>query len=842
MQEGIILMEGTLFLSGKTMVMVLILSAVVFAAVFTAVARPRCLFGERTSGASGRKLGLFLALLAATGVLIFPLLLLIQKGNVLTTIPLLGVRLLQAIILDNGYVDYIAGLPEGRLATLYYCLIGCAYIALPLVGAMNVYDLIMQNLSRLATARTTGSACRGRNVFLFSDFNENTYGLAQDLLRRDGRALVVFGSMSKLERDTWSTEITRLGTDRVKCFEADYCDLAVRFCQTFRFATLKCFAISAHCEADVAQTCRTLRALRKLRTFGGFEGQARVARVRLFVTSDSVDDQIVLDAANGRGQDDSNAPSLRLTVLNEATMATYDLLYRAPLHCVLDDEPVPAGGIRPTSPTELSVLVLGSGRFAEEALKAVLWHGQMHNVALNVDVAAPDAQQMGERVFMRYPELVSSARFSLRFTDVPMLSPRLDTAYLHRYGSCEHLYMIVALEDDALSFEVAMHARMFFLSQWTSRAEDVGKHPFIACLVRNEATSSLITTQFDAGMPGYGLVPYGCSRKLFGFHGIIDSPLERAGQAAADLYDVLWSGLQGTDFAKDEVEVSAVREAVRKSLAEAGDSVFEDTEARPGGGISCMPQIRHNSNLALALHARYKAWAQGAMNGDGTVVLSAVAKDGASSSSGPQLPDLTDEACLALGLREHDRWTVFYQTQGFTYLGLEEQERMSRLLAGQNALHKIEPLRKHTLICENDEIWPNYLHAVSGFAYQERSDVPAGMGQASVRATGCFDASETVVLQLLDSDYRVIDEWESDEQAHLCEGLADGAYIVHPAQALRGRACASDMTFELREGAAFVRGAQVDVVEVDVSGSPLVNPVIYDWAFAIASPFLVSRQ
>ena len=80
MQEGIILMEGTLFLSGKTMVMVLILSAVVFAAVFTAVARPRCLFGERTSGASGRKLGLFLALLAATGVLIFPLLLLIQKG------------------------------------------------------------------------------------------------------------------------------------------------------------------------------------------------------------------------------------------------------------------------------------------------------------------------------------------------------------------------------------------------------------------------------------------------------------------------------------------------------------------------------------------------------------------------------------------------------------------------------------------------------------------------------------------------------------------------------------------------------------------------------------------
>ncbi len=837
MQEGIILIEGTLFLSGWTMAVFLLSAFVVAIAVFVCVAKPRFLFGDRTSGSSGRKLGLFLALLVGTAVLIFPLILRIQHGNVLTTIPLLGVRLLQAVILDNGYVDYISGLPEGRLATLYYCLIGCAYIALPLVGAMNVYDLIIQNLSRLSTAHTVGGASRGKNVFLFSDFNANTYGLARDVMQRDKRALVVFGSMSKLERDTWSTEITRLGTDRVKCFEADYCDLAARFCESFKFATMKCFAISDSCEDDVAQTCRTLRALRLGRgpkdpgAFSGANAQERVARVRLFVTSDSVDDQIVLDAANGRGERTDNAPSLRITVLNEATMATYDLLFRVPLHCVLDDEEVSSGGLRPMEPTELAVLVLGSGRYAEEAMKAALWHGQMYNVSLSVDVAAPDARVMGNRVLMRYPELAETSRFDLRFTDVPMLSPALDAAYLERYADCDHLYVIVALENDALSFEVAMHARMFFLQQWKSHSQNVGTHPLVACLVRSDATNSLISSQFDEGMPGYGIVPYGCSRKLFGYGGIIDSPLERAGQAAADLYDVLWGGLQDMDFARDDVEVAVLRAAVERSLAAADGNSFDDTAARPDGGIACLPQIRHNSNLALALHARYKAWALAAQYNQGQGTMS---------------PAPTDEACLALGTSEHDRWTVFYQTQGFTYLSPEEQERLSRLLAGKNTRHKIEPLRKHTLICENEDIWANYLHAVSGFAYTEYATVPRGVGSVCVRTVGMTKSADqvgSIALQLLDSDYQVIDEWVSgDDAGHVCAGLANGTYIVHPTDALPGRECADDVSFEVQDGHAHLAGATVDAVDVDVSGKPLVNPVIYDWAFAIAAPYLVSRR
>ncbi|MBO4365851.1 MAG: hypothetical protein J5804_06130 [Eggerthellaceae bacterium] len=850
MKEGIILNS----VSEQTMAIALACAIVVGLAVFAAVARPRALFGSsRTGGSSGRKLGLFLALFAATGVLIFPLLLRIQSGNAITTIPLLGVRLLQAVVLDNGYVDYIGGLPEGGMATLYYCLIGFAYIALPLVGAMNVYDLIMQNLSNLSTAYTVNWKCRGRDVYLISDFNANTYGLARDVLARDDRALLVFGAMSKLERNRWSTEISRLGADQVRCFETDYSDLAVRFCRSFRFDTLKCFAFSGHCEQDVAQTCRALRALRAhdadagkhdACAFVGPDAQDKVARVQLYVASDSVDDQIVLDVANGKGSASDEVPSLRLVVVNEATMAIYDLLYRAPLHCVLDSEEVTTGGIRPHGPTDLAVLIVGSGRYAEEALKAVLWYGQMHNVALEVDVAAPDAHEMRNRVFARYPELALGERFLLQFTEVPILSPELDSSYLEGYARNQHLYVIVALEDDALSFEVAMHVRMYYLGRSQVRRRDVDKHPFIACLVRNEATSSLVASQFDGGVSGYGLLPFGCSRKLFGYDGILDSPLEHAGQAAADLYDALWSGIQGYGFACDDVDVASLKDAVRASVAALGDDALTGDGPRAGGGIACMPQIRHHSNLALALHARYKAWALGWEPGRADIAL-----------------DASDATCLALGRSEHDRWTVFYQTQGFTYLPPEQQEYLSRMLGGQNDRHKVEPLRKHTLICPNDQIWANYLHAVGGFAYQEESDVSTGGTQVSVRAigqgsafpppswvdgnestesdSGQGDVANGVGLQLLDDQYRVIEAWEATDEVHITRGLPNGAYVVHPTLALPGLECAQDVHFEIHEGHVSVDRTNVDTVDVDVAGKPLVNPVIYDWAFAFAAPYLV---
>ena len=838
MSDGIALNENVFLMSDQVMVVALVAAVVLGIVVFVAVARPRSLFGRaRSGGSSGRKLGLFLGILCATATLVLPVLLCIQEGNALTAIPLLGVRLMQAIVLDNGYVDYIAGLPSGGLATVYYVLIALAYVALPILAALNVYDLIMQNLSRASAAYAVTVSSRGRNVYLFSDFNRNTYGLARDVLACDDRAFVVFAAMSKLERDTWSTEIAKLGSDYVKCFEADYPDMAVKLCSSFKFDQLCCFAISENCDRDVSETCRALGKLRGVRAdergvvcgaFTGADAAGKVARVQLYVTCDSADDQVILDAANGKGERQGAAPPLRLTALNEATMASYLLMEQAPLYKALDQEEVGPIGLRPASMTVLNVLIVGSGRYAEEALKTSLWYGQMHNVSLHVDVASHDAEAMRDRVFQRYPSLRGNALFDLRFTQVSLQSPAFDDVYLARYADCAHAYVIVAVEDDALSYELAMHVRLFFLEHQTVRWADVASHPLIGCLMRDEAMSELVATRFDEDVPGYGLIPFGCSRRLFSYDNMVDSPLERAGQTASDLYDVLWNGLQGSTFSCDAVSVARLREAVAASLETSAASAI-GSAAPAGGGIACMPQIRHHSNLSLALHAHYKAWALGYEPGSGEL------REGKSDL----VRSIPVETGVMLGTNEHDRWTVFYQAQGYTGLSFEDQERYSRLLPGKNNRHKIEPFKKHAFVCPNEGIWPNYLHAVGGFSYIDESPLESVGTPVRVRAVADGSADGELVLQLLDGEYRVVETWRADSSWHETVELPDGSYVIHPASALDGRECADDLPFDLLDGFVRIAGAPVDAIEFSAAGKQQVNPVIYDWAFVFAAPFFI---
>lgn len=183
---------------------------------------------------------------------------------------------------------------------------------------------------------------------------------------------------------------------------------------------------------------------------------------------------------------------------------------------------------------------------------------------------------------------------------------------------------------------------------------------------------------------------------------------------------------------------------------------------------------------------------------------------------------------------------MFYRSHGFTYLSPQEQEAYSRELCGKNTRHKIEPLRKHALMCPNDEIWANYLHAKGGFSYTERSVLPEGDVRLSVSAVNEAGALvEGLAVQLLDDDYAVVEEWVTGTSEHLTRKLPHGRYILHPAAAMKGCECAADQVIEVDPAnAAEVEEAPLSV-SLKVEGRALVNPVVYDWAFAMAAPSLL---
>ncbi len=821
MNSGISLNEAAFFASDAVMAGALIAALLLGAGVFLAVARPRPVFrGSRAGTRLDRTLGIFLAVLCATAVLIAPMLFILQEGDAIAAIPLLGIRLLQAIVLDNGFVDFIGGLPQGPLAQAYYFLVAIAYVALPVLAALNVYDLVAQRFSTFRARRLMRGLSRKRNVYLFNNFNRRTLSVARGALKNDDQALVIFSAMSKLEQDEWSTEIVQLHPDRAHCLEMSYPEAAAALCRAFKFATLSCFAVSDNAAKDIHDTCQALAILRGAKadenepcpTFQGEGADDARSRVRLFVSCDSMDDELVLDAANRKssGEGSSLAPMaepLQLTVLNEPTMASFALLEAAPLYDVLEDSAPGPEGLRPAEPTCLKVLILGSGRHAEEVLKSVLWCGQMYRVRLEVELADREALKLRDRVLMRCPEIALQDTYQLSFTQVELQSPALDAECLAKYVGCGHLYIVSAVEDDAHSHELAMHARLYFLNHGKGSHVNVSRNPRIACLIRDETMSSLIATQFDEDVPSYGIVPFGCESEVFSYESVVGSPLERAGQRAADLYDLLYNSVDGSLFSGEEISVADLRRCVDAALDAWSSS--EDASSTKAPRITCERQIVHYSNLAQALHARYKAWAM-------------------------CCEELSDEACIAFGENEHNRWTMFYRTRGFTFMSPAEQVLYSRELCGKNTRHKIESLRKHTMLCPNDEIWANYLHAKSGFAYEEPSALPGGNAHLAVSVVDAAgNAIEGIAVQLLDEGYALVEEWVSGASPHRSCGLSPGRYILHPASAMSGRECAADQTLELADELADQR------VSLMVEGRGLVNPVIYDWAFAMAAPRLL---
>lgn len=871
MDQGIMLSDSVFFPSGTNMAITMLVALVAAAALYLFVARPKLLFGRRGGNRHDRTLGLFLAVLCGTAVLIAPMLFILQEGDALASIPLLGIRLLQAVVLDNGFVDFMGGVPQGLLARAYYVLIGLGYVLLPLLAALNVYDIFAKRFDAFHLWRATHARVKRKSTYLFSGFNSVTFRIAKEAQLKDPDAVVIFGGMSKLESDTWSTEIAELDPDRSICLEVSYPEVALRLCSAFTFSNLSCFAVTDNTAQDIAVTCRAIgllrgidqldseKAVERCRAFAGEGGASARSRVRLFVTCNSLDDELVLDAANGDArvlapEADASTVSdpLQLTLLNEATMAMFDLLKEAPLLDVLGNPKPGDNGLRPANPVTLNVVVLGSDAYAEEVLKGLLWCGQLYNVRLEAEVVSAQAHAFRDRVLVRCPDLQLQDCFSMEFTQLELQSPALERECLARYEGSEHLYIVSAIEDDALSFETAMRVRRYFIGRHAGSSVDVRHCPLVACLIRNEATSLRISAQFDEDVPSYGIVAFGCTAKLFSYENVLDSSFEKAGQRASDLYDAVYESIDGRLFAGEEVDVGALRECVHRAL-ERELPQLGSQDARPYG-IACARQIVHYSNLAQAIHARYKAW----------------------SACGAEL---SDEACVCLGEAEHDRWTMFYRTHGFTYLTPQEQEAYSRELCGKNTRHKIEPLRKHSLMCPNDEIWANYLHAKGGFSYVVPSALALSGAGAGARAAqsdaalsgaalsefglpdsglpeggaclqvSAVDASgaavEGIAVQLLDEGYAVVEEWTSGASPHVTRKLPCGRYILHPASAMPGCECAADLVVEVPAavGAAASAGAEGEAgaltFAMKVEGRALVNPVVYDWAFAIAAPQLL---
>lgn len=824
MGEGLMLSEGV-YLSDGTMLAAILIGVALFAVLLLVAARP----WHGRHAVSGWSLGLLLGVTALTFTLLAPALWALRDGDPCVAFLQTLFLTIQSPTLNSGAADLVGGVATSPVSGAYYILLNVCYLAMPVLAVINVVDLIDRRFARIRFDAVCRLSVRRRNAYVFSGLGDRELRLAREVLERADRPEVLFSNAPRAARDDFADRIVALDSPHVHFLSEGLTATAERLCREMRFASCHFLVVSDDVARNVAKASSALERIRGvgvgpdgepnqvLPAFTGHAipraGRASSGDVSFVVRVDSPDDPVVLDAANTGGE----AVSLSLRTLQDETLAAVDLLSRAPLYTALGQEPASPAALRPATPQTLDVLVLGAGHLAEEVLLSVLWAGQMHNVRLRVTVADEGASALRERIGLRCRELMDLSGekdgdpglFSLEFRSVALRSPRLYDQVLDPLAGSEHLYVVAALaRGDATNYELALDTRLYLLDRRARALADLAD-PVIAAYVRDPSMSRLIPSELDVGAKSYGIVTFGAS--LFGYDTIAGSELERRAQLADDLYGYLYN-LDTRAFCGPKVDPLAVRLATSRLM-----------EARSGRRepvtVSAKDYIIYQSNLATALHADYKAWAMGLDVASGE------------SPSG----DLSAGVIRSLARVEHDRWWCFYLTYGYSRLTDEQRAYFSaRLRDGtrdKNRLRKLEPLRKHTLLCPHAELWDSYVRSMSGFAYGRR--LPAGEGGVTVCvAVRCADGSPAAGMRVqlvTAADHLVADEWDVADAAHECPPVPAGEYLLHPCRAVPGRQAGDDVP--LTVGAAS-DGAELEAVVEKTD--KLVNTEVYDMAFVCA--------
>lgn len=362
-------------------------------------------------------------------------------------------------------------------------------------------------------------------------------------------------------------------------------------------------------------------------------------RVGIYVFSNKKEAEIVLDTVE-KGE-------MRVRLMDPEESAIYQLLFRYPLYRNL-----------PEGAKAVKVLIAGCGRTGTEALKAVLWCGQLHSLGLEVYVADSRAGQVEKRIRHDCPELLDSG-CQIEFISCDVFGSAFDELLQGRLSDVT--YCILSLGGDEENICTA-------IDLWrTCRYLHMDYVPTIAVHVRGKKTPHAVRTLSEKSNVqentylGYGLIPFGCE---------------------AEFYN---SDLLGTTG----YEALALNIHLQYSSDKNGVLYGEDPEKAKKDAIHAYYSRQSNirSSRANALHIRYKLWELG-------YELTEEKPEGTKGKEAFQdFQELAgqEETMEWLADTEHRRWAVFYYTEGWRRSSLEQYRKYCGCFKGYDPLSRSHP-------------------------------------------------------------------------------------------------------------------------------------------------------
>ncbi len=295
-----------------------------------------------------------------------------------------------------------------------------------------------------------------KDVYIFSELNDKSLVLANDIKNNNTAASIVFTDVFE-ENDEKTYELIE-GAKEIGaiCFKKDI--LVVDFKKHSKNKSIFFFAIGSNETENLNHSLKLI------------EGYKNRPSTNVYVFSTGIESELLLTAVD-KGE-------VKVRRVNEVQSLINRVLYEGG-DIIFDSAREGADGMK-----KISAVVIGMGRHGTEMVKALTWFGQMDGYSIEIN--AFDKDPLAEEKFISLaPELMShdyngvivegEAQYKIN------IHPKFDVDSISFVKEIEKItdatYVMIALGDDDVNIKTAVNLRMYF--------ERMKIHPVIQAIVYN---------------------------------------------------------------------------------------------------------------------------------------------------------------------------------------------------------------------------------------------------------------------------------------------------------------------------------------------------------------------
>lgn len=381
--------------------------------------------------------------------------------------------------------------PEG-LDMLYQIWAATLFVLAPVFTFGFVLSLF-KNLS--ANAKYIASYFK--DVYVFSELNERSLVLANDIKAKDKKAVIVFTDVFEENEESSFELIEEAKKLRAICFKNDMLVVNLKIHSAQK--TISFFAIGINETENLNQALKLVERYKERKN------------TNLYVFSTNVGSELLLSST------DQSAVKVRR--INEVQSLINRVLYERG-EIIFDSARENDEGTK-----DISAVVIGMGRHGTEMVKALTWFGQMDGY--NLEINAFDKDPFAKEKFVALaPELMSDeyngvfvdgeAHYKIQIHsgfDVETISFAEEISKIKNAT-----YVLVALGDDEVNIKAAVNLRMYF--------ERIKIHPVIQAIVYNSQQKRALEDVKNFKGQGYDIDFIGDRESIYVVDVIIDSELE----------------------------------------------------------------------------------------------------------------------------------------------------------------------------------------------------------------------------------------------------------------------------------------------------------------------------